>query len=73
LKQAPDQKRNYPRSFCQFEFTQACDLVDLQIGIFALEIDDFGLFHSESLALMHFVWLITTLPSFKISAVKNME
>ncbi|KAF0238899.1 MAG: hypothetical protein FD181_622 [Prolixibacteraceae bacterium] len=66
-------KRDYPRSFCQFEFTQASDFVDLQPASLVSVKYDFGLSHSKSLVLVPFALFFKTLPSFNISTAKNMD
>jgi hypothetical protein len=72
FKQGDIAKRTYPRSFCQLEFTQACDFVDLHPVNFVSLTTDFGFFPSECLSLEIFVFMAVTLPSFKIFSVKNM-
>jgi len=65
-------KRSYPRSFCQLEFTQACDFVDLHPVNLVSPTTDFGFFPSECLCLEAFVFMAVTLPSFKIFSDRNM-
>jgi len=70
--QAVNAKSNYPRNFCQFEFTHDCDFADLQPDNFVSAIKDLGFFPSECLGFILFAWLTATLPSFKKSTIKNM-
>jgi hypothetical protein len=72
FKQEVIVKRNYPRSFCQLEFTQALDFVDLSEVSLVSDNTDFGFFPSECLRVITFALLTDVLPSFNIFSDKNM-